>query len=57
MLYDRKYLKHLGMLQMHWLGYFFIMEKRESRAINLTQLDGALFPSWVNDGCLKPYGP
>lgn len=55
LLYDRKLLKFPGKLQMHWLGYFIIVEVKESRVIKLAQLDGVLLPGWVNGAWLKPF--
>jgi hypothetical protein len=55
LLYDNKYQKHPGKLQMHWLGPFIVVEIRESGAVKLAQLDGVLRPGWVNGTCLKPY--
>jgi hypothetical protein len=54
-LYDSKYQKHPGKLQMHWLGPFIVAEIHEYGAVRLAQLNGILYPSWVNGACLKPY--
>jgi hypothetical protein len=42
LLYDSKYQKHPGKLQMHWLGPFIVVGIRETGAIKLTQLNGVL---------------
>jgi hypothetical protein len=42
LLYDNKYQKHLGKLQMHWLGPFIVVEIHESGAVKLVQLDGII---------------
>lgn len=55
MLYDNKFQKFPGKLQMHWLGPFILAKIRESRAVKLMQLDGILIPGWVNGACLKPF--
>jgi hypothetical protein len=52
---DSKYQKNLGNLQMHWLGLFIVVEIRESGVVRLTQLNGILYPSWVNGAHLNPY--
>jgi hypothetical protein len=55
LLYDNKYQKHPGKLQMHWLGPFIVAEIHDSGVVKLVQLDGILRPRWVNGACLKPY--
>lgn len=55
LLYDSKYLKHPGKLQMHWHGLFYVAKVRNSGTVKLAQLDGILLPSWVNSARLKPY--
>ena len=42
LLYDNKFLKHLGKLQMNWLGLFIILEVKYRGFFKLTQLDGIL---------------
>jgi hypothetical protein len=55
LLYDSRYQKHPGKLCMHWLGPFIVVEIRPSGAVRLVQLDGMLWPGWVNGAHLKPY--
>jgi len=55
MLYDNKYKKHLGKLQMHRLGPFIVAEIHKSDIVKLTQLDSILRLVWVNGAHLKPY--
>jgi len=55
LLYDKKYQKHLGKLQMHYLGPFIIVEIHEFKVFRLTQLNGIIYPIWVSDARLKPY--
>jgi hypothetical protein len=55
LLYDNKYQKHPGKLQMHWLGPFLVAEIRESNVGRLTQIDGILCPKWVNGVHQKHY--
>jgi hypothetical protein len=43
-LYDSKYQKHPGKLQMHWLGPFIVVEIWESGVVRLVQLDGIIHP-------------
>ena len=39
-LYDSKFQRFPGKLRMHWLGLYHVIEIRDSRAIQLAQLDG-----------------
>lgn len=55
LLYDSKYKKHPGKLQMHWLSSFYVADIEDSGALRLAQLDGTLFSRWVNGAHLKPY--
>jgi transposase InsO family protein len=55
LLYDSRYQKHLGKFHMHWLGPFIVVEIQASRVVRLAQLDGMLWPGWVNGARLKPY--
>lgn len=55
LLYNNKFQKFLGKLQMHWLGPFIVTEIRDSGAVRFVQLDGVLLHGWVNDACLKPF--
>jgi hypothetical protein len=53
--YDNKYQKNPGKLCMHWLGPFIVVEIQQSGAVMLVQIDGILWPGWVNGAHLKPY--
>ena len=55
LLYDSKFIKHLGKLQMHYLGPYLIHSITSGSAIQLQQLDGVVLPMFVNGSCLKPY--
>jgi hypothetical protein len=55
MLYDSKYQKNLGKLQMHWLEPLIVEEIRDSGAIRITQIDGILCQEWVNGTRMKSY--
>lgn len=57
LLYDSKYQKHPGKLQMHWLGPFTVADIRKTGAVQLAQLDGTLREGWVNSARLKPFTP
>ena len=57
LIYDSKYFKHLGMLQMHWLGSYLVADITDSRTVQLVQLYGILRPGWVNGALLKPLTP
>jgi hypothetical protein len=54
-LYDIKYQKHMGKLQMHWMGHFTIVEIHESIIVRLVKLDEILPPQWENEEHLNPY--
>lgn len=56
MLYDNKLLKFHGKLQIHWLEPFIVVEVKESRVFEFTQLDGVLLSGCVNGArSLKPF--
>ena len=55
LLYDSRFQKFPGKLQMHWLGPYFVIEIRDLGAVRLAQLEGTVIPWWVNGACLKPY--
>ena len=55
LLYNNRFQKFPRKLQMHWLGPYFVIEIRDSGAVQLAQLDGTVLPGWVNGARLKPY--
>ena len=55
LLYDSKFMKHPGKLQMHWLGPYLVHSITSGGAVQLQQLDGALLPKLVNVIRLNPY--
>ena len=55
LLYDSKFTKHLGKLQMHWLGPYLVHSITSGSAVHLQQLDGAVLLTLVNGSRLKPY--
>ena len=55
LLYDTKFVKHPGKLQMHWLGVYVINFITEGGAVQLQQLDGAMFPKLGNGIQMNPY--
>ncbi|KAH9310224.1 hypothetical protein KI387_038135 [Taxus chinensis] len=55
LLYDSKFLHHLGKLKVHWLGPYVITHILESGAFQLEELDGTWLPSYFNRSRLKPY--
>ena len=55
LLYDSRFQKFPGKLQMHWLGPYFVIEIHDSGAVRLAQLDGTVLHGWVNGTHLKPY--
>ena len=55
LLYDIKFIKHPGKLQIHWLGPYLVHSITTGGAVQLQQLDGALLPTLVNGSHLKLY--
>ena len=55
LLYDNKFMKHPGKLQMHWLGPYLVHLINSGGAVQLQQLDGVVLPKLVNVSRLKPY--
>ena len=47
--------KHLGKLQMYWLGPYVINSITMGGVIQLQPLDGVMLPKLVNGSRLKPY--
>ena len=55
LLYDSKFIKHPGKLQMQWLGLYLIHSITSRGVVQLQQLDGAVLSMLFNGSCLKPY--
>ena len=55
LLYDSKFMKHLGKLWMHWLGPYLVHSITFGGAVQLQELDGAVLLKLVNGSLLKPY--
>ena len=55
LLYDNKFLKHPGKLQMHWLGPYLVNSITSRGVVQLQQLDVEMLPKLVNGSQLKPY--
>ena len=55
LLYDSKFMKHPGKLQMHWLGMYIVHLITSGGAVQLQQLDGVVLPKLVNRSRLNPY--
>ena len=55
LLYDSKFIKHLGKLQTHWLGPYLVQSITSGGAVQLQWLDGGMFPKLINESHLKPY--
>ena len=54
-MYDNKFSKHPGKLQMHWLGPNLIDSITSGGVAQLKQLDGVMLPKLMNGSRLKPY--
>ena len=55
LLYDSKFIKFPGKFKTHWLGPYQIQQVTEGGAVQLSQLNGELFPTWINGSRLKSY--
>ena len=55
LLYNSKFIKHPGKLQMHQLGPYVVQSIRSGSAVQLQQLDGAMFLKLINGSHLKHY--
>ena len=55
LLYDNKFIKHPGKLQMHWLGLYLVYSINFGGAVQLEQLDGAVLLTLVSGSLLKPH--
>ena len=55
LLYDCKFTKQLGKLQMHWLGPYAIHFINDGGVVQLQQLDGVFLQKIVRKIQLNPY--
>ena len=55
LLYENKFLKHPGKLQMHWIGPYLVNSITSMGVVQLQQLDGAVLPNLVNGIRLNLY--
>ena len=55
LLYDNKFIKHPGKLQMHRLGPYLVQPITSGGAVQLQQLDGAVLSKFINGSRLNPY--
>ena len=55
MMYDSKFLKHLGKLKTHWLGPYVVVHITEVGTVKLHKLDGTPVAGMINGSQLKPY--
>ena len=53
-MYDSKFVKHQGKLQMHWLGPYLINSITSGGAVQLQYLYGVMMPKLVNCSMMKP---
>ena len=54
LLYDSKFIKHPGKLQMHWLGPYLVLSITSGGVVQLQQLDGAMLSKLINGSRLNP---
>ena len=55
LLYDSKFSKFLGKFCMHWLGPYQVKHVTNGGIVELTKLNGEVFPTLVNGSRLKLY--
>jgi hypothetical protein len=55
LLYDNKFLQHLGKFQMHWLGPYVIKFVTNVGVVQLEKLNGEVVEGLVNGSWLKLY--
>ena len=55
LIYDSKFLKHLGKLKTHWLGPYVVAHITEEGAVKIHKLDGTPVVGMINGSQLKPY--
>ena len=55
LLYDSKFMKHPGKLQMHWICPYLVYSITSGGAVQLQQLDGVVLPNLVNGSRLNLY--
>ena len=55
LLYDSKFIKHPGKLQMHQLSPYLVRSIHSRGAVQLQQLDGIVLPKLINGIRLNPY--
>jgi hypothetical protein len=55
LLYDNKFMQHLGTFRMHWLGPYVIQHITETGVSQLETLDGEVMEEMVNGSQLKLY--
>ena len=55
LLYESKFMKHPGKLQMHQLGPYLVNSITSGGAVQMKQLDGVMLPTLVNGSRMKPY--
>ena len=54
-MYDSKFVKHPGKLQMHWLAPYVIKFIIDGGSVQLQQLNSVMFPNLVNGIRINPY--
>ena len=55
LMYDKKFLKHLGKLKIDWLGPYVVVHITKASAVTLHKLDGTPVMCMINGIRLKPY--
>ena len=48
LMYENKFLKHLGKLKTHWIGSYVVVHITEVGAVKLHKLDGTLVVGMIN---------
>ena len=55
LLYDSKFIKHIGKLEIQWPGPYLVQSITSRGAMQLQQLDGVMLPKLIKWSRLKPY--
>jgi hypothetical protein len=55
LLYDSRFMKFPGKLQIHWLGPYEVVDVNPNGSLQLKDFDGKILPTRINGYRLKPY--
>jgi hypothetical protein len=55
LLYDSRFFKFPGKLQIHWLGPYEVMDVNPNGSLQLKDFEGKMLPTRINGYRLKPF--